>query len=216
METAFLLLVFLVVPAGLLTGNAADLLIERIPAGRPVWLDFHPAARLSRGFGRHALVLLLNTAAYAALFLRLKATPAFLLAAAFSSGMLVNAFIDAEHRELSDKVNLFLLLPGLLSFAWPDGIPPADRLAGLLTTGLPLLLVLLASRNSMGLGDVKFAAACGLMLGMRRAVPGLLAACLGALIYGMIRGRMKTWQTDPSIPFAPFLAGGFFLALLVV
>jgi prepilin signal peptidase PulO-like enzyme (type II secretory pathway) len=57
----------------------------------------------------------------------------------------------------------------------------------------------------MGLGDVKFMAMCGLLLGPWGSVLGIMVAMvggsvLGLLIYAVTRNR--------EIPFGPFLAMG--------
>ncbi len=132
---------------------------------------------------------------------------------------------------LADVV-LLLLLAAVVWIDWrhlliPDGLNAAILAAGtgaLLLTGTPsplsaglaaacgagaLWLVRAAvskrvGREAMGLGDVKFAAAAGVWVGLAALPAMLLVASLAGLAYGGLR------RTEPHrrIPFGPFLALG--------
>ncbi|MGQ0612744.1 MAG: prepilin peptidase [Planctomycetaceae bacterium] len=155
---------------------------------------------------------------------------AFLVCSAFASVVLAASFIDLDHKILPDKLTLragpAVALVGAVgvpaihgqSFWGIDlstGMKPGLAsllvgLAGALVGGGVILLIRqlgswMMRKEAMGLGDVKFMAMCGLLLGpgpVLLAIWGaiLLAALLGAGIWIVTRNR--------EIPFGPFLGLG--------
>ena len=93
-------------------------------------------------------------------------------------------------------------------------MPWYDRIIGFFAASLPLFAAMLISRGGMGFGDVKLAAAAGLVLGWRLALFSLLAACITGSIYGLWLTAAKKGSLKTAIPFGPFLSAGFCLALL--
>ena len=132
------------------------------------------------------------------------------------------AWIDAEWRLIPDSLNypaMVLALAGALAMpaAWGTGIwwraGMLCLLSGLLPgAGLGLFSFLgekLCGRTVLGLGDVKFAAATGMLIGL----PGVLfAVTLGALAgtaYGVVRALIRREPLSRcTVAFGPFLAGG--------
>ena len=65
------------------------------------------------------------------------------------------------------------------------------------------------------MGDVKFAAAGGLLLPGLTWIPGLAAASIMALITLLPFRRLRTRALKMRIPFAPFMGAGFLLVFLL-
>ena len=132
------------------------------------------------------------------------------------------AWIDAEWRLIPDALNypaMILALAGALAMpaAWGTGTwwraGMLCLLSGLLpAAGLGLFSFLgekLCGRTVLGWGDVKFAGATGMLIGL----PGVLfAVTLGALagtVYGVARALVKREPLSRcTVAFGPFLAGG--------
>ncbi len=155
---------------------------------------------------------------------------AFFVCSAFASVVLAASFIDLDHKILPDK--LTLRAGPAVAFVGAVGVPAIHGLsfwgidlAPSMKTGLASLLVGVAGalvgggvilcirqlgswmmrKEAMGLGDVKFMAMCGLLLGpgpVLLAIWGaiLLAALIGAGIWIVTKNR--------EIPFGPFLGLG--------
>jgi len=157
-------------------------------------------------------------------------TLAFAVCAAFSSVVVAASFIDLDHKILPDTLTLkagpAVALVGVLGVA---GMPPPlvfgfDLAAEMQGVGAGLLAALagaavgygiirairevgtwILKKEAMGLGDAKFMAMAGLLLGaggvsLAIAVGLVVGAVLGVLIWLMTRSR--------EIPFGPFLAIG--------
>lgn len=156
--------------------------------------------------------------------------------AAFSAVLIAASFIDWDHKLLPDA--LTMKAGPLIAIAGAVGVPEIPGtdlfgyelalamkpgaaallvgLAGALVGGGVILIIRLVGgwllkKEAMGLGDVKFMAMCGLLLGAEGA---LMAICVG-LVAGAILGIL-IWlvSREREIPFGPFLAIGALGVLL--
>ena len=126
-------------------------------------------------------------------------------------------FIDLKHRIIPNRLNMTLFECGLL-FTFIYGIANINILknmifgmftgAGIFLT-ITLLGGLIAGREAMGLGDVKFMGALGLFLGASVTaevsfLAFLLAAVISIVVIFVRKVILKT--QDDEIPFGPFLS----------
>lgn len=131
--------------------------------------------------------------------------------------MLVSSFfIDLKHRILPNRLNLTMFQVGLI-FTFIYGINninmAKDMLLGMVTGAgifgvITLLGGLIAGKEAMGLGDVKFMGAVGLYFGVSTiAQISLLAFFIGAIvsIIVLIVRNLILKSKDEYMPFGPFL-----------
>lgn len=138
------------------------------------------------------------------------AVPQLLLAAVLITASLV----DLHERIIPNELVLVtvaawpvlhLLVPRF-SWVW--------ALGGAALGGGTLLLVALATRGGMGMGDVKLAGAFGLYLGLSETFVALAVAfLLGGLVSLALLALGVVGRKD-HIPFGPFLAAGALVGLL--
>lgn len=161
---------------------------------------------------------------------------AWVVCCAFGSILVAASFIDMDQKLLPDKLTLRAgpivalvgavgvpAIPGTVLF-WSEleaHMSPSAAgffvgLVGWLVGGGVILLIRqlgtwVLKKEAMGLGDVKFMAMCGLLLGMQ----GVLLAIAVALVVGSVLG-IGIWLVTRSkeIPFGPFLALGALAVLL--
>lgn len=148
------------------------------------------------------------------------ALPAYLV---FFAALLVVTVIDLEHFIVPNRIvvaTLAVSLPLLIVAAalGDDWSSLRTALLGALAAGGSLLIVNLISPRGMGMGDVKLAVVLGLFLGWIDLAHVLLGLFLGFLL-GALGGVMlmavgRRSRSD-HLPFAPFLAGGAVLAVLL-
>lgn len=133
------------------------------------------------------------------------------------SPMLLSAFmVDLKHRIIPNRLNMLIFEIGIL-FVFIYGINniaiARDMVLGLIVgagifLGITLLGGLIAGKEAMGFGDVKFMGAVGLYYGGSLIAEITLLAflmaffvCIAVVIYRFIRKN-----DDEYLPFGPFLA----------
>ncbi|MBN2401137.1 MAG: prepilin peptidase [Spirochaetes bacterium] len=89
-----------------------------------------------------------------------------------------------------------------------------DNLYGFLLMGLFFAAVLLIFPGSFGGGDVKFAAAIGILLGFDLSIVALETALIVGSLIGVIYAVKSRKGFRIRMPFAPFLSAGLFVSLL--
>ena len=141
--------------------------------------------------------------------------------------MLASSFmIDLKHRILPNRLNMVIFEVGLvLTFVY--GINnlniAKDMLFGMVTGAaifgfITLMGGLIAGKEAMGLGDVKFIAAIGLYFGVSSiAEISLLAffiASIISIIILVLRGVILKSE-DEYIPFGPFLVASAIICIFI-
>ena len=137
--------------------------------------------------------------------------------------LLVIAAYDLRHKIIPDRLSLIF---GLLAFLglflfngsgfYPHFPSFLEFLSGVFIA-LPFALLWLVSAGTwMGLGDAKLALGLGWLLGLSRALSGLVVAFWSGAIFGLtLMILTKRYGMKSEIPFAPFLAFGALSAFLL-
>jgi leader peptidase (prepilin peptidase)/N-methyltransferase len=134
-----------------------------------------------------------------------------LLYMAISALLIVQIFIDIDHKILPDPINYIILWLGLLASAMGLSIPLYDAVIGALAGYLSLwsfywLFKLTTKKEGMGYGDFKLLAAIGALVGYQKLLLVIiLSAGVGAII-GISMMLFKMSDRNTQIPFGPYLA----------
>ena len=116
---------------------------------------------------------------------------------------------DVKRREIPDLTTIVFSLLFIAVIWWFDG--PSGLLAGAIGAAVPAVLLLVAmliKKNSVGLGDIKMVAACGLICGFPGVFFVMFRAALAILVYSLIMLIFKKLKLKSELPFAPFLLFG--------
>ena len=116
---------------------------------------------------------------------------------------------DVKRREIPDLTTIVFSLLFIAVIWWFDG--PSGLLAGAIGAVVPAVLLLVAmliKKNSVGLGDIKMVAACGLICGFPGVFFVMFRAALAILVYSLIMLIFKKLKLKSELPFAPFLLFG--------
>ncbi len=211
---------------GVVVGRALTVVISQVPARTPVGPGLRRLARnpLGRSPGDHTPVVEAATAAlFVAAALRFGsdwALPAYLV---FFAAMVAVAVIDLEHYIVPNRIvsaTLIVSIPllALAALLDDDWSSLGTALLGSLAAGAVLLVINLISPKGMGMGDVKLALVLGLFLGwidLGHVVLGVFLGFLLGALGGVVLIALKLRKRSDHVPFAPFLAGGAALAVLV-
>ena len=138
--------------------------------------------------------------------------------------MILSAFvIDYKLQIIPNKLNLTIFEVGLI-FTFIEGIYNIDLainyiLGGLMGAGIFLLITLIggiiAGKEAMGFGDVKFMGALGLFFGwINISIISVLAFLLAAII-SITLIATKRRKTDEYIPFGPFIVLATFIVMFI-
>lgn len=142
-------------------------------------------------------------------------TPEAVVYMLFISGIIVISFIDIDTNLIPTGLVIYILIVGAVFCFFDNAVPFYDKLIGVAAGGAPLLLILLVSRGGMGLGDVEFAAAAGLLLGWKLMLLSLFLSFLAGGAFGAAAMLAKHKSGRTKIPFAPFLSLGMLIAALL-
>jgi leader peptidase (prepilin peptidase)/N-methyltransferase len=136
--------------------------------------------------------------------------------------LVVVATYDLRHKIIPDMLSLFIGVLGFLGLFLFNGsgfFPHLPSLLEFLSGPLiaaPFALFWLVSKGRlMGLGDAKLAIGLGWLLGLSRAISGVVVSFwVGAAVGLMLVIFSKKHGMKSEIPFAPYLALGMFLAFI--
>lgn len=166
---------------------------------------------------RYTLVELSNALLWVACVWRFESNLLYAAIAAVAVSVSVCVFfIDLEQMLIFDRFQIILGVLGVAAIFLDKNYPWYSHLIGaavgfLLFFGVAYLVGKLLDREALGGGDVKFAAVTGLFLGWEKLIlMMLLSSVIGSVV--MLALRKKNGESR-EIPFGPFLAGGFTVAM---
>ncbi len=129
-------------------------------------------------------------------------------------------FIDLEHMLIFNRFTVSVAALGVAAVFFDASTVPLDHVIGAAAAAIVFIAlyggsVLILKREGLGWGDVKLAAAAGLLLGWQKLIFAVLVASVSASIILLTLRALRRDGKDHEYPFAPFLAFGFTLAMLV-
>ena len=139
------------------------------------------------------------------------------MAVVVSSVLICIFFIDLEHMIIYNRFTFTVAVCGLVA-AGLNTTRWYDHLIGAAAGAIVFLAIyfgsiLIIKREGLGFGDVKLAAAAGLLLGWQKFLLAMLiASVVGSIVLLVLRAVRKDEQ-GREYPFAPFIVAGMLFAL---
>ncbi|MEE9189900.1 MAG: prepilin peptidase [Candidatus Neomarinimicrobiota bacterium] len=168
---------------------------------------------------RYPLVEILAALFSVLLFQQYGLSPGFIFTTTFVFLVIIIAFIDIDKQIIPNGLLIIGIIPALFPLVTNGLKGSLSHLLGGVGLGLCFFMIgslgkIILRQESMGMGDVKYAALIGLFLGWKL---GLLAAGLAFIIAALLivillpTGKMTMGE---RIPFGPFLSLGTVIAII--
>lgn len=128
-------------------------------------------------------------------------------------------FIDLEHMLIFNRFTVSLAVLGVVAIFFDSFTAPLDHIIGAIVgaavfAGLYYGSIKILKKEGIGWGDVKLAAAAGLLLGWQKLILTMLIASVVACILLVTLNRLRRDDRDREYPFAPFITVGMLIAML--
>jgi leader peptidase (prepilin peptidase)/N-methyltransferase len=204
---------------GAVVGLAADRFAVRWPEHDPDEPEHPPGRPIG---WRTAVVMITGAVAFALLPARFAGDPlALVIFGAWFVTLVIGLATDLDQRLLPDALTL-PVIPIALVYAF-SGLNPlvGDGWIGAVIAAIAIPAVLYLpsipfGAGAFGMGDVKLLVGVGLLLGLARAVGGVLSGLLLAGVVLVVLLAAKRIGRRSYVPFGPFLIIGALWAVLVL
>ncbi len=225
---------------GLIIGSFCNVVIYRLPQGKSIIrprshcrscaAPIHPWDNIpvlsylllkgrcrdcnERFSPRYPFVELISGILYLLLWEKLGLTIPFAVYALFTSGLLIIALIDFDHKIIPNTITLPGMVIGLGLSLWILPITPLASVLGLLVGGTLFYLIAAVSKGGMGGGDIKLIAMIGAFLGWQGALFTIFSGALLGSLVGVVLMLLGRKGRKDKVPFGPSLACGAILFMV--
>ncbi len=140
------------------------------------------------------------------------------MAAVVCSALICIFFIDLEHMLIFNRFTLLVAAGGVAAmFTAPNTLWHDHLIGGAVAGGVFLGLyygaIAVLKKEGLGFGDVKYAAAAGLLLGWQKFILAILIASVSGAIGMALVNRFTNAEKHKEHPFGPYLVVGTALAM---
>lgn len=140
------------------------------------------------------------------------------MAMVVSSVLICIFFIDLEHMLIFNRFTVLVALGGVVAMFTAEHTQWQDHLiGGVVGGGVFALLyfgcIAVLKQEGLGFGDVKYAAAAGLLLGWQKLILAVLVASVAGAVGMSVINRITHADKRTEHPFGPYLAAGTLLVL---
>lgn len=163
---------------------------------------------------QYPIVEILNGLLYLIIYNRLGLTPYSITLMLLSSVLIVIAFIDIGHQIIPDRLNIAIIVLGIIQMFLVENPSLVSRIIGLVIGGGLFLLIAIVTNGNMGGGDVKLMGALGFVFGWKIILLiTLLSFITGAIISLGLLGANRVSRKD-FIAFGPFIALACYISMI--
>ena len=209
---------------GLISGQIVAWCIKRMPEHKPLL-----SKEFFKEFKPNYILMIITAIIYLVLLYMYGIKSQFLnnlqlLKYTILTPMLIIALVvDYKYQIIPNRLNMTIFEVGLV-FAFISGLFSmnllTDALLGMLFGGGVFLIItliggLIAGKEAMGFGDVKFMGALGLYFGLTNIITITLMAFLLAAIISIFLLATKIKKTSEYIPFGPFIVIACFISMII-
>jgi leader peptidase (prepilin peptidase)/N-methyltransferase len=166
---------------------------------------------------RYPLVEILTALVFVVIYYYFDITIETLSLIVFFSIVIIITFIDIDVKLIPNNLLIISILPiFVFIFINQSSLYLSHIIGAILLASLFLIIgyfgKLIYKVDSMGMGDVKYAAVIGLLLGWEKGILAFIIAFFSAAAIIVIVSMFKKLSRKQRIPFGPFLSIGCFVA----
>ncbi len=166
---------------------------------------------------RYPLVEILTALTFVVIYYYFDVSIETFLLMLFFSIVVILTFIDIDVQLLPNNLLIISIFPIIAFILINQTNSYLNHISGAVLLALLFLLIgyigkLVYKVDSMGMGDVKYAAVIGLLLGWKIGILALVIAFFSAAAIIVIIAMYKKLSRKQKMPFGPFLSIGCFIA----
>ena len=120
--------------------------------------------------------------------------------------------IDWKTMIIPNECIVLLFLFSIVASIFVPEITWLDRILGFFIISVPMFIISMVTKGSIGGGDIKLMAVAGLFLGWECSISAFIYGMFGSGIYGVYLLLWKKQGRKAVFPLGPFLCGGIILA----
>jgi leader peptidase (prepilin peptidase)/N-methyltransferase len=167
---------------------------------------------------RYPIVEALTSVTFLLLFIKFGPSFGSVLLAVFFSLLIVTSFIDIEHMLIYDLLVIMGIATGLIYSAYAGDLTGSILgicFAFIFFMGLGYGAKFFFKKESLGEGDVQLAIMLASLTGIEKILIAFVIASISGAVIGIALILMGILKRDDYIPFAPFLALGTLVSILL-
>lgn len=137
--------------------------------------------------------------------------------------LLIAFFVDIEYKVIPNRVSMLIFQLGILTtmiLGFTNINKFTDALYGMLVAFVTFIVIslvggLVAGKEAMGFGDLKFITPIGLFLGLYGTINLIISAFVFSAVISIfvVIARLIRKEPDKYIPFGPFIVLAFYFTL---
>lgn len=157
-------------------------------------------------------ILALNVIAYVWIGATVQDWVSVILAALFTSTLILVSFTDLMIKVIPIECNYFIFTLGIIQLiiTWQNW--QRYLIGSVCVSFILVILYLITKGRGIGGGDIKLMISCGIFLGASDVLVGFLMGCIIALVVHCL--RMLICKAGRTMAFGPYLCAGMWLAML--
>ncbi|WFD12311.1 prepilin peptidase [Tepidibacter hydrothermalis] len=124
--------------------------------------------------------------------------------------LMVAGYIDIKTKTIPDWIHILIILAGFIK------VNLMESMIGLIIVPLPFFIMACLKENSIGGGDIKLMAACGVFLGVKGGVMGSVIGLVIAVVVNGVYYAIKNKDKNIGFALAPYLGIGSFVSFLLL
>ncbi len=128
--------------------------------------------------------------------------------------LIISSLTDIKNKQIYIIPSMVFALVGFIINACTANISAYSLILGVIT-GLLLIVIGIISKGKIGIGDGIVVAILGIFLGFERNILTLILALMLSSTYSIGLILIKKYSKTYTIPFVPFITGGFLICTLL-